>query len=78
MYKNLLQCTRTYIRILLLLLLEVIRTTTRSNFYYLLVTTCSEGWAPEKRYVRIIFDTLNNESAGLPVHAATVPAKIYT
>ena len=78
MYKKLLQCTRTYIRILLLLLLEVIRTTTRSNFYYLLVTTCSEGWAPEKRYVRIFFDTLNNESAGLPVPAATVPAKIYT
>ena len=63
--KKIVHCNRTYIRILLLLLLEVIRTTTHFNFYHLLVTTCSEGWAPEKRYIRICFDTLNNESAGL-------------
>ena len=71
--KKIVKCTRTYIRILLLLLLEVIMTTTHFNFYHLLVTTCSEGRAPEKS-IRIFFDTLNNESAGLSVPAATVPA----
>ena len=85
--KNLVKCTRTYIRILLLLLevvrennvytkrwvntrAGIIRTTSRFNFYYLLVTTYSESWAPDKRYIRIFWIrwTMNQQACTCLLH----------
>ena len=45
-------------------------TTTHFNFYHLLVTTCSEGRAPEKRYIRIFLIrwTMNKQACQCLLH----------
>ena len=45
-------------------------TTTHFNFYHLLVTTCSEGRAPEKRYIRffLIRWTMNKQACQCLMH----------